>query len=84
MLRIWCVSISFAILAATPAFPGLITDLSVNGPVSGNGTVTTECGVALINPPAGCIDVGMGLFEQTVPLTFEWDQYPARFIRGLW
>lgn len=70
MLRSCCVSISFAILAATPAFPGLITGVSVNGTVSGSGTVTTECGVALISPPAGCIDVGMGLFEQTVPLTF--------------
>ncbi len=69
MLRSVHVAIVLGGLTVSPALPDIV-NVAVNGTVSGTGSVTVECGVGLINPPAGCVDVSMGLYLDTIPFNF--------------
>lgn len=65
---IWVVA-AFIFLVVRPAFSD-IADVSISGSVSGSGSLTVECGVGLMNPPQGCVNVFEGLYLQTEGYNF--------------
>lgn len=69
MLRSVRIAIVLGALAVSPALPDIV-DVAVNGSVSGSGSVTVECGVGLMNPPPGCVEVYPGLYLKTTPFSF--------------
>jgi hypothetical protein len=68
-LRYWSLVVTLVCAGSAPALADII-NVGVNASVSGQGTMTVECGLALVNPPAGCINVFMGLYKAFVPLNF--------------
>jgi hypothetical protein len=70
MPRTLCVPIVLGFLAAAPALPDLISNLSVAASVSGTGSITSDCGSGFVTPPSGCVAVIDGLYLQTLPLSF--------------
>jgi hypothetical protein len=68
-LRYWSLVVTLVCAGSAPALADII-NVGVNASVSGSGTMTVECGVALVNPPAGCINVFMNLYQAFVPLSF--------------
>jgi hypothetical protein len=68
-LRYWSLVVTLVCAGSAPALADII-NVGVNASVSGSGTMTVECGVALVNPPAGCINVFMGIYKAFVPLSF--------------
>jgi hypothetical protein len=69
MLRSVCIATVLGALTVSPILADIV-NVAVNGTVSGSGSVTVECGVGLINPPAGCVDVSMGLYLDTTSFSF--------------
>lgn len=63
------VAFGLVFLAASPVLADIV-DVTVNGTVSGTGSVTVECGVGLLNPPPGCVNAYMGLYLDTIPFSF--------------
>lgn len=69
MLRSVRIAAVLGALTISPALPDIV-NVSVNGSMSGAGSVTVDCGVAPINPPPGCVNVYMGLYLDTIPFSF--------------
>jgi hypothetical protein len=59
-------------LAVSPAFPDIITNVSVLGSVSGTGTTTGECGVYApgTQPPECTVNPVPGLYFESDPFSF--------------
>jgi hypothetical protein len=71
MLRIWCIAIALGSLPGSAALADMV-NVSVNGTVSGSGSVTNECFPGLTNPPQSpaCVEVYPGLYLDTIPFSF--------------
>lgn len=47
-----------------------VTNVTVNGSISGSGSLAVECGFNPVNPPSACVDVFEGFFVETLPISF--------------
>ena len=69
MLRRLRILLALGFLIASPALADVITDVTVNGSISGTGTMTLRC-FFQGSPPPGCYQVVPGRYIQNVNTSF--------------